>query len=228
MRASAGCAVHLPKGVVHQFRNLGSQPGTFLIVATPGGLEAFIAECGSPCVDPASPPPVTSADFKKMVDLCPKYGLTLYPDWAPSGRAPGRPAARTVNAPGQRVDLKLTSADTAGTFCVVEITTRAGEGFPAHLHQLEDQLLYVLEGDHDFLLGDGSTARHLHAPPGTFIHVPARTLHASRNVGATTGRLLSCYTPGGIENLFLQADVADLGSDHARALAARYGVEIAV
>ena len=52
------------------------------------------------------------------------------------------------------------------------------DGPPPHFHDLEDELLYVLEGSFEFLLGEPEAWHH--AGPGTLVHVPAGTLHTSR------------------------------------------------
>lgn len=42
------------------------------------------------------------------------------------------------------------------------------------------------------------------AGPGDFVHAPRGRAHSYRNVGAVQGELLTIYTPGGLEKLFLE------------------------
>src|SRR5689334_13409835 len=41
LNATPGDTVHLPRGIVHWFQNMGSVDAKFLMVATPAGLEKF-------------------------------------------------------------------------------------------------------------------------------------------------------------------------------------------
>lgn len=139
---------------------------------------------------------------------------------------------------GALVTIKIPSNQTGGAFAVVEHTVPPGGGPPLHVHS-ETELLYVLDGEFEFVLGSARTR----VGKGGVVHVPPRTLHASKNVGASAGRQLSIYLPGGAEGFFLEAGVptdrleklpdldqpADLsGIDMQRVLelAAKYGMEV--
>src|SRR3954463_16777617 len=43
--------------------------------------------------------------------------------------------------------VKIGGADTGGEYGLLEITVRAGEGSPWHVHPDEDEWFYVLEGE---------------------------------------------------------------------------------
>jgi len=76
--ASPGDSVHLPRGVVHCFRNTGNVDAKFLALITPAGLEGFFAEAFVPAVDRSpSPPPVSEAWLARLFAVAPKYGLEL-------------------------------------------------------------------------------------------------------------------------------------------------------
>jgi mannose-6-phosphate isomerase-like protein (cupin superfamily) len=45
---SAGDTIHIPRGTVHSGANVGHRTGRRLIVFSPGGLERFFLEAGSP------------------------------------------------------------------------------------------------------------------------------------------------------------------------------------
>jgi quercetin dioxygenase-like cupin family protein/catechol 2,3-dioxygenase-like lactoylglutathione lyase family enzyme len=79
VHASPGDFVHLPRGVVHSFRNTGNVDAKFLLVVTPAGLEKFFAEGFYPAVDRSSPPAVTEALFARLRAAAPRYGLELLP-----------------------------------------------------------------------------------------------------------------------------------------------------
>ena len=69
-----------PRGIPHNFRNIGSTPGKLIITVTPAGLEDFFAEIGTrlPSRDDAPIPP-TPEDIDKLIHTIPKYGLELVP-----------------------------------------------------------------------------------------------------------------------------------------------------
>jgi quercetin dioxygenase-like cupin family protein/catechol 2,3-dioxygenase-like lactoylglutathione lyase family enzyme len=78
LNASPGDFVHLPRGVVHSFRNAGNVDAKFLLVVTPGGLEKFFEKAFDPAADrPAAPPPVTEALLARLLAAAPRHGLEL-------------------------------------------------------------------------------------------------------------------------------------------------------
>jgi quercetin dioxygenase-like cupin family protein len=50
--------------------------------------------------------------------------------------------------------VKISGADTNGDYGLVEITVRAGEGSPWHVHPDEDEWFYVLDGEFTVYVGD--------------------------------------------------------------------------
>ena len=72
---------------------------------------------------------------------------------------------------------------------------------PAHLHQHESEVLYVLEGEVEFLVGE----RTIRAGTGSCAYIPKRTLHTFKNVGTSHSRVLAILTPGGLDKFFLEA-----------------------
>jgi quercetin dioxygenase-like cupin family protein len=44
IQASQGDCAHLPRGVVHSFRNTGKESARMLVTATPAGIEKFFEE----------------------------------------------------------------------------------------------------------------------------------------------------------------------------------------
>jgi quercetin dioxygenase-like cupin family protein/catechol 2,3-dioxygenase-like lactoylglutathione lyase family enzyme len=78
--ASPGDFVHLPRGVVHSFRNTGNVNAKFLVVVTPAGLEKFFEEAFYPAADrSAAPPPATEALVARLLAAAPTYGLEIRP-----------------------------------------------------------------------------------------------------------------------------------------------------
>lgn len=104
---------------------------------------------------------------------------------------------------GDTLWFKATSAETGGTYTVIEVISLPGNGPPPHLHENEDESIYVIDGEFEILLG----AKTMRAEPGTFVFVPKRTVHRFRCIGGGPGRLLLHFTPGGIEGFFREAGV---------------------
>jgi quercetin dioxygenase-like cupin family protein len=72
--------------------------------------------------------------------------------------------------------VKIGGMDTGGEYGLIEITVRAGEGSPWHVHPDEDEWFYVLEGEFTFYVGEerltlsaGSFAFGPKGVPHTFI-----------------------------------------------------------
>jgi quercetin dioxygenase-like cupin family protein len=46
-----GQSLHVPRGVVHSSRNVGTTPGQRVLIFSPAGLEGFFLEAGAPTPD---------------------------------------------------------------------------------------------------------------------------------------------------------------------------------
>ena len=77
--AAAGSFVHLPRGVLHAYQNIGSEPARFLTVIVPAGLEKFFEEVGQPGTDCSSPPPFDQEAIDKLLAVAPTYGVEIPP-----------------------------------------------------------------------------------------------------------------------------------------------------
>jgi glyoxylate utilization-related uncharacterized protein len=76
-KAGTGSFVHLPKGVLHSYRNVGSTPARFLTLLKPAGLEKYFEEVGKPGSDISSPPPFEEEDIDRLLAAAPKYGAEI-------------------------------------------------------------------------------------------------------------------------------------------------------
>ncbi len=82
-KAGTGSFVHLPKGILHSYRNVGTEPARFLTLMVPAGLEKFFEEVGKPGADLSSPPPFDEEDIEKLLVVAPKYGVEIPPPHDP-------------------------------------------------------------------------------------------------------------------------------------------------
>jgi quercetin dioxygenase-like cupin family protein len=95
---------------------------------------------------------------------------------------------------------------------------------PLHVHEREDELFYVLEGEHVIQVGDDEFQAH----PGSLVFAPRGVPHAQRRVVPKEGRLLVQTSPAGFEGFFRELAAADaagtLGPDAYAAASQKYGI----
>jgi mannose-6-phosphate isomerase-like protein (cupin superfamily) len=95
---------------------------------------------------------------------------------------------------------------------------------PLHVHEHEDELFYVLEGEHVFQVGD---TEH-RAGPGELVFAPRGVPHSQRRVVPRKGRTLVLTSPGGLEGFFRELAEADangqLGPEAYARASERYGI----
>jgi quercetin dioxygenase-like cupin family protein len=97
------------------------------------------------------------------------------------------------DTPGRFFDLKLLADQTAGSIMLFEETMPAGTRSTHHLHHDSDEVVWVLEGEFTFRIGD----EEFSGGPGTCAFLPRQVPHAWKNNGPGTGRAVFLYTPGG-------------------------------
>ena len=198
VRGGPGLAVYLPKGRVHQYRNVGTQPGRLLVFTTPSGFDAFIRESGVAAPPfPTAMAPVTPELVERVMAVLPKYGIEFQPE-ARATKHITLPIDRHRWVLGELVNIKLTGNETNGNFTVAEITSPPGGGPPPHLHRKMGELFYVLEGEYEFGVAD----RVERVTVGATIYAPPGVAHYYENVGTSRARLIDVHTPGFFEAFF--------------------------
>jgi quercetin dioxygenase-like cupin family protein len=101
---------------------------------------------------------------------------------------------------GDEYTMKLTAANTAGAFSLVEASVPPGSGPVPHSHPDHDETFSLLSGRLEFLDGD----RTFVAGPGDLVYVPRGSRHRFLNVGEQHATMLFMFTPGGPEGLFIE------------------------
>ena len=118
--------------------------------------------------------------------------------------------------------VKATADTTGGAVTVFE--ENAPVDTPLHVHEHEDELFYVLEGEHVFQVGD----REHRAGPGELVFAPRGVPHSQRRVVPRKGRTLVLTAPGGLEGFFRELAEAhsdgSLGPEAYARASARYGI----
>jgi mannose-6-phosphate isomerase-like protein (cupin superfamily) len=106
------------------------------------------------------------------------------------------PGQGNVYAKSNEVIVKITGADTDGTFEVVEENCKPGFQSRAHYHIKAFETFYVFEGSADFQVGD----ELFHAGRGSCVHIPPGVPH---QVTSKEGvRMLMIYSPAGTDGMF--------------------------
>jgi quercetin dioxygenase-like cupin family protein len=121
-----------------------------------------------------------------------------------------------------RIRLLVAGSATGDHLALLEMRASAGRGIARHVHELEDEVVYVLEGELTFYVGE-----EVHrAGPGSCLVLPKGIEH-SYVVESGQARLLVTVTPAGLEGLL--EDVNRTGRVDVERLitvAARYGITI--
>src|SRR5437879_6077230 len=124
--------------------------------------------------------------------------------------------------------LRATGQTTNGAFGLVENLMPPGFASPYHVHHLEDEAFYVLEGEVAFVC-DG---KWIHARPGAYVFGPREIPHGFKVVGTTPARMLLLCAPAGFERFVLEMgddfNAAPAPPDMTKlaSLAAKYRIDI--
>jgi DNA-binding transcriptional MerR regulator len=98
---------------------------------------------------------------------------------------------------GERNDCKVSAQDTAGAMCIFEFTGSGGG--PRHLHHEQDEWIYVIDGELDFVVG----AERLRLTAGESIFIPRKTAHIWTCMSGRPAKIINVYQPAGkMEDFF--------------------------
>jgi mannose-6-phosphate isomerase-like protein (cupin superfamily) len=141
--------------------------------------------------------------------------------------AGGSRIGRLLRVVGNEMLVKISSGDTNGAFTVLEDYTPPSGGPPLHVHHVQDEWWYILEGEYLFEV-DG---QEIHAGPGATVFARHGTRHTFMNVGTAMGRMLVTAVPGGLDVFFEEVDgVTPQGGlpdlEVLAALARKHGLEV--
>ena len=123
--------------------------------------------------------------------------------------------------PGERFSIRVPATTTNGRYSVTGILSSPGDSTPVHLHEREDEHIFVVEGTARVLYRDNA----FDATAGTVVSLARGIPHAWGNPTDTPLRLVTTATPGGVEEVLrliaTSGDQVDLV-----ALADKYGVRL--
>lgn len=109
------------------------------------------------------------------------------------GEAPG------VTLGGQPMAFLVTGASTKHT-SMFDWTIPAGFATGEHVHRVQEETFYVLEGDCEWWVG----GERIRAMPGTFLFVPPGVPHNITNMSDKPARVLMTVSPPGLERYFVE------------------------
>lgn len=116
--------------------------------------------------------------------------------------------AESVTPFGIQMHIMMPSEATGGTFSALHVTHQPGEGPPRHMHEHQDEYVYVLEGVYEVMIGD---ATH-RAQAGTMLFLPRNTIHSFKNIGTEPAKMLDWSLPGGQDGYF--REIAKAAQQH--------------
>jgi mannose-6-phosphate isomerase-like protein (cupin superfamily) len=93
--------------------------------------------------------------------------------------------------------VRTSSEDSGGALSVFEEIAPMLDT-PLHVHSREDELFYIVDGEHIVTRGD----EEFELGPGDAIFLPREIPHAQRRVIPGQGRQLVVCTPGGFDQFF--------------------------
>jgi mannose-6-phosphate isomerase-like protein (cupin superfamily) len=119
--------------------------------------------------------------------------------------------------------VRASAERTGGAFSLVEEVPPLADT-PRHVHERDDELFYVLEGEHVFQVGD----EEFRVGPGGVVFAPRGIPHAQRRVAPGVGRLLVLTVPGGLDGFFRELAEAEtagtLGPEAYASASANHGI----
>ena len=120
------------------------------------------------------------------------------------------------------VVVKASAETTGGAFTLFEESDPIDT--PLHVHEFEDELFYVLEGEHVFQVGE----TEFRVGPGGLVFAPREIPHSQRRVVPRSGRMLVLTSPGGFEGFFRELAAADragaLGPEAYASASEKFGI----
>jgi mannose-6-phosphate isomerase-like protein (cupin superfamily) len=123
------------------------------------------------------------------------------------------------------IECKVSTLDTLGGLCVLEITAFDKGGPARHLHHEQDEWFYVVEGEYVIEVGE----ERYELGPGDSVLAPRKVAHVWAHVGEGTGRQIAALQPAGEIEAFFD-ELATLGSSPEREVLRRvfssHGMEL--
>jgi len=105
---------------------------------------------------------------------------------------------KVLNVLGDNQNIKLRGEDTNGQYTLIEQNNNPGIGIPPHVHENEDEVFQVLEGQVEMQVGDVLTT----LTAGDLIFCPKGVPHSWKVIGNENARAMLSIFPAGLEGMF--------------------------
>jgi len=105
---------------------------------------------------------------------------------------------KKLNILGDNQQIKLTGKDTNGQFLAIYQDNPPNTQIPMHVHQNEDEVYKVLEGEIEFTVGEKKYV----LKSGDTIFLPRNIPHTWKVVGTSNAKVYLDIFPAGLENMF--------------------------
>lgn len=105
---------------------------------------------------------------------------------------------KTINVIGDVQTIKLNGEDTNGLFTLIEEENEPGTGIPPHVHENEDEVFKVIEGEMELTVGGKTTI----LKAGDLAFGPRGIPHSWKIVGDSNAKVILSVFPSGIEGMF--------------------------
>lgn len=132
---------------------------------------------------------------------------------------------KSLSVFGDPVDILVSGEETNNAVAVVTQTCRPGGGPPPHIHEHEDEIFQLIEGEFEILQGD----TWMPLLPGELMLGKRGEWHTFKNVGSTLGTIMVTAAPAGLERYLEEIDELSPDSDLEQILetTSRYGMRLA-
>ena len=105
---------------------------------------------------------------------------------------------KVISVLGDNQTIKLTGKDTNGQFTLIEEENDPGIAIPLHVHDNEDEVFRVIEGEMELTVGDKTTI----LKAGDLAFGPKGVPHSWKIVGNSKAKVILSIFPAGLEFMF--------------------------
>jgi mannose-6-phosphate isomerase-like protein (cupin superfamily) len=122
-----------------------------------------------------------------------------------------------------QIAFKTSTADTSENLFVIEHSNLKPGGPPLHLHLMQEEWFYVMEGEVLFQIGE----KRLQLKAGDSVLVPRKVPHAFTAVGVKPAKMLIAFSPAGkMEQFFIDAAKLEGGALQGADFYAKYDMKL--
>ena len=103
------------------------------------------------------------------------------------------PEGNRSTEPTGNIKIRVSGNDNGGAVAVLEVRTKADDGALLHVHHVENEWFYALDGEYDIQGGN----EIFHLKPGASVNAPQLIPHTWHDVGDKGSRMLVVAQPAG-------------------------------